>query len=53
MIQIFVYRGRRRESILRLVDPSYPQQAALGHFTRLTKKINHVRALLRPAPSPA
>ncbi|XP_037295791.1 uncharacterized protein LOC119189633 [Manduca sexta] len=40
-------RGRRRESILRLVDSNYPHEKALANFTRLTKKIYNVHSLLK------
>ncbi|XP_037302250.1 ankyrin-3 [Manduca sexta] len=40
-------QGRRRESILRLVDSNYPHEKALANFTRLTKKIYNVHSLLK------
>uniref|UniRef100_A0A2A4IWR6 Uncharacterized protein n=1 Tax=Heliothis virescens TaxID=7102 RepID=A0A2A4IWR6_HELVI len=44
-------QGRTRESVLRLVDSSYPHEKALANFTRLTKKIYNVHSLLKlPAP---
>lgn len=41
------FRGRNRESVLRLVDSSYPHEKALANFTRLTKKIYNVHSLLK------
>ncbi|XP_049705287.2 ankyrin-1 [Helicoverpa armigera] len=44
-------QGRTRESVLRLVDSSYPHEKALANFTRLTKKIYNVHSLLKlPTP---
>lgn len=43
--------GRSRDSVLRLVDSSYPHEKALANFTRLTKKIYNVQSLLK-LPSP-
>ncbi|XP_022827300.1 uncharacterized protein LOC111357023 [Spodoptera litura] len=43
--------GRSRDSVLRLVDSSYPHEKALANFTRLTKKIYNVHSLLK-LPSP-
>uniref|UniRef100_A0A2H1W7P3 SFRICE_013524 n=1 Tax=Spodoptera frugiperda TaxID=7108 RepID=A0A2H1W7P3_SPOFR len=43
--------GRGRDSVLRLVDSSYPHEKALANFTRLTKKIYNVQSLLK-LPSP-
>ncbi|XP_014365165.2 fibronectin type 3 and ankyrin repeat domains 1 protein [Papilio machaon] len=39
------HNGRRRESLLRVVDASYPREAALAHFARLTGKISNLHAL--------
>ncbi|KAJ8715827.1 hypothetical protein PYW07_010309 [Mythimna separata] len=44
-------QGRGRDSVLRLVDSSYPHEKALANFTRLTKKIYNVQSLLK-LPSP-
>ncbi|CAD0250507.1 unnamed protein product [Spodoptera exigua] len=44
-------QGRGRDSVLRLVDTSYPHEKALANFTRLTKKIYNVHSLLK-LPSP-
>ncbi|CAH0597569.1 unnamed protein product [Chrysodeixis includens] len=40
-------QGRNRDSVLRLVDSSYPHEKALANFTRLTKKIYNVHSLLK------
>ncbi|XP_038219717.1 delta-latroinsectotoxin-Lt1a [Zerene cesonia] len=38
--------GRRRESVLKLVDIQFQHEKALANFTRLTKKISSVQTLL-------
>ncbi|CAH2058948.1 unnamed protein product, partial [Iphiclides podalirius] len=39
--------GRRRDSVLRQVDATFIHEKALAHFSRLTKKISSVQALLK------
>ncbi|RVE46006.1 hypothetical protein evm_009348 [Chilo suppressalis] len=39
--------GRSRDSVLRLVDSTYPHEKALANFTRLTKKIYNVHAIFK------
>ncbi|CAH0721346.1 unnamed protein product, partial [Brenthis ino] len=39
-------RGRRRESVLRLVDSQFQHEKVVANFTRLTKKISSVHTLL-------
>ncbi|CAK1540883.1 unnamed protein product [Leptosia nina] len=39
--------GRRRDSVLRLVDSQYQHEKVVANFTRLTKKISSVQALLK------
>nr|XP_026494551.1 fibronectin type 3 and ankyrin repeat domains 1 protein-like [Vanessa tameamea] len=38
--------GRRRESVLRLVDSQFQHEKVVANFTRLTKKISSVHTLL-------
>ncbi|CAK1594784.1 unnamed protein product [Parnassius mnemosyne] len=39
--------GRRRDSVLRLVDARFPHEKVLAHFTRITKKISSVHSMLK------
>ncbi|KAL4704038.1 hypothetical protein ACJJTC_015194 [Scirpophaga incertulas] len=39
--------GQPRDSILRLVDSNYPHEKALANFTRLSKKIHHIRTVFK------
>ncbi|CAG9794630.1 unnamed protein product [Diatraea saccharalis] len=39
--------GRSRDSVLRLVDSTYPHEKALANFTRLTKKIYNVHTVFK------
>ncbi|KAJ0170665.1 hypothetical protein K1T71_013437 [Dendrolimus kikuchii] len=38
---------RHRDSILRLVDSSYPHEKAVANFTRLTKKVYNVHSMVK------
>ncbi|KAG7297573.1 hypothetical protein JYU34_019616 [Plutella xylostella] len=36
-----------RDAVVRLVDPSYPHEQAVTHFTRLTRKIHSMQTLFK------
>ncbi|XP_073963245.1 uncharacterized protein [Choristoneura fumiferana] len=40
-------QSRSRDSVLRLVDSSYPHEQAVANFTRLTKKISSLNTILK------
>lgn len=42
-----IFSGRRRESVMRLVDSQFPREKALANFTRLTKKISSLHTLFK------